>query len=152
MDEICHRLRWQYRNTVLWGIGFGITDVEFRSRSYYSESINNAMVPGSAYDGGFVTGTADYTLANYKHIWGSGFNFKAGVILSRSMNSASVWQCILPPIIIFHMKAAASWVISTILPNMPSRFPAQRLRMTAICVNSTGNAALRGASWSERPV
>ncbi len=81
VDEYAIDFGGNISNTVFWGIGFGITDVEFRSRSYYSESINNAMVPGSAYDGGFVTGTADYTLANYKHIWGSGFNFKAGVIL-----------------------------------------------------------------------
>ena len=81
IDEYSIDFGGNISNTVFWGIGFGITDVEFRSRSYYTENIDNAMVPASAYDGGTVTGTADYTLANYKHIWGSGFNFKAGVIL-----------------------------------------------------------------------
>lgn len=81
VDEYAIDFGGNISDVVFWGIGFGITDVDFRSRSYYSESINNALVPASAYDGGTVTGTADYTLANYKHIYGSGFNFKAGLII-----------------------------------------------------------------------
>lgn len=81
VDEYAINFGGNISNTLYWGIGFGITDLDYRNETYYSESIDNANVPdatGATYVGG---GTADFTLGNYKHIWGSGFNFKAGVII-----------------------------------------------------------------------
>lgn len=65
---------------VYWGIGFGITDLSYTRDSYYSESMENACV---AADNGssLVTGNAGFELYNTKHINGSGWNFKAGVIV-----------------------------------------------------------------------
>ncbi|MCM1356817.1 MAG: hypothetical protein NC212_10485 [Staphylococcus sp.] len=80
IDEYSINFGGNISNMVYWGIGFGITDIEFKQFAYYSESIQNADVT-AGFDGGTTTGSADYTLANYKHMWGSGFNFKAGVIL-----------------------------------------------------------------------
>ncbi len=81
VDEYSINFGGNFANTVYWGIGFGITDLDYTNTTYYSESLDNANVPsaeGQSYTGG---GEADFTLANYKHIWGSGFNFKAGVIV-----------------------------------------------------------------------
>lgn len=80
IDEYAFNLGGNVSDMVYWGIGFGVTDVEFRSRTFYSESIENANVP-DADAASYTNGNADFTLGNYKHIWGSGFNFKAGVIL-----------------------------------------------------------------------
>ena len=84
-------------NILYWGIGFGITDIDFKQYAYYGESFTDLNVPrfipdavnpdGGSY--GYYPGnadqaepnTGDYGLTNYKHIWGSGFNFKAGVII-----------------------------------------------------------------------
>ncbi len=80
IDEYAINFGGNVSDMVYWGIGFGITDVEFRQYAYYSENIQNANVSAGLL-GGTVRGDADYTLANYKRIYGSGFNFKAGVII-----------------------------------------------------------------------
>ena len=81
IDEYSINFGGNISNTVYWGIGFGITDLDYKSESYYSESLDNANVPDEAGTSYVRGGSADFTLGNYKHIWGSGFNFKAGVII-----------------------------------------------------------------------
>ncbi|MCM1255842.1 MAG: outer membrane protein transport protein [Duncaniella sp.] len=81
IDEYDINFGGNISNIVYWGLGFGITDIDYKSLTYYSESIDNANVPsadGATYVGG---GTADFGLENYKRIYGSGFNVKFGVIL-----------------------------------------------------------------------
>ena len=81
VDEYSINFGGNVSDVVYWGIGFGITDIDYRSRTFYSESIDNANVPApNGSTDSYTSGTADYTLGNYKHIWGSGFNFKAGLI------------------------------------------------------------------------
>lgn len=82
VDEYAIDFGGNISDVVYWGIGFGITDIEYRTRAFYSESISDANVsaPDTRTDITYTNGNADYTLGNYKHIWGSGFNFKAGVI------------------------------------------------------------------------
>ncbi|MDE6091050.1 MAG: outer membrane protein transport protein [Duncaniella sp.] len=82
IDEYAIDFGGNISDVVYWGIGFGITDVDYRTRAFYSENIDNALVPGpdASKEPTFTNGTAAYTLENYKHIWGSGFNFKAGLI------------------------------------------------------------------------
>lgn len=65
---------------VYWGIGFGVTDLSYTRDSYYSESMANARVTTDK-SGTLVTGDAGFDLYNRKHINGSGWNFKAGVIV-----------------------------------------------------------------------
>ncbi len=67
-------------DVVYWGIGIGVTDISYTREAYYSESMENARIPA---DGGstLTTGDAGFDLYNTKHITGSGWNFKAGVIV-----------------------------------------------------------------------
>ncbi|MCM1077506.1 MAG: outer membrane protein transport protein [Bacteroides sp.] len=82
VDEYAIDFGGNISDVVYWGIGFGITDIDYRTRAYYDESISNANVagPDATQDPSYVNGTASLGMTNYKHIWGSGFNFKAGVI------------------------------------------------------------------------
>ena len=74
-------------NTLYWGIGFGITDVDYTQWSYYGERLSNAYLSVRTDEGPKdlyykdVPGTASYGLTNYLHSSGSGFNVKFGLIL-----------------------------------------------------------------------
>ncbi len=77
VDEYSINFGGNVMNTVYWGIGFGITDVEFKQFAYYSEGLTDANVP---YGHSYSQGNGSMDLENYKRIYGSGFNFKAGLI------------------------------------------------------------------------
>lgn len=74
-------------NVLYWGLGFGITDVDYTQWSYYRENIQNAYfestMKGRPSDEWYkdVRGNADYALTNYLRTTGSGLNLKLGVIL-----------------------------------------------------------------------
>ena len=74
-------------NTLYWGLGFGITDVDYTQWSYYGERLSNAYLSVRTDEGPKdlyykdVPGTASYGLTNYLHSSGSGFNVKFGLIL-----------------------------------------------------------------------
>lgn len=80
VDEYNFDIAGNVSDMVYWGIGFGLTDISYTRDSYYSESMKDARV---AADGGayMTTGDAGFELSNSKHITGSGWNFKAGVIV-----------------------------------------------------------------------
>lgn len=79
VDEYSINFGGNLYNTVYWGLGFGITELDFKQTAYYGEAFTNADV--SSADGKTYTkGDADYGLSNWKHIWGSGFNMKFGLI------------------------------------------------------------------------
>jgi len=81
IDEYSINFGGNIMNVLYWGVGFGITDIDFKQYAYYSETIFDANVP-DADANTYTTGNASpFALSNYKHIWGSGFNFKAGVIV-----------------------------------------------------------------------
>ena len=82
IDEYSINFGGNISDVVYWGIGFGITDIDYKTRAFYSESIDNAFAPGVDLnkEPTYTRGDAAYTLDNFKHIWGSGFNFKAGLI------------------------------------------------------------------------
>jgi long-subunit fatty acid transport protein len=80
IDEYSINFGGNVMNMLYWGIGFGITDLDFKQYANYSETINNANVATSSADA-YTSGDASLGMTNYKHIWGSGFNFKAGVIV-----------------------------------------------------------------------
>lgn len=83
VDEYSINFGGNISDLVYWGIGFGITDIEFRQYAYYSESLTNATITSGNPNrpSETVNGNADLTLGNYKRLYGSGFNFKAGVII-----------------------------------------------------------------------
>lgn len=67
-------------NTLFWGIGFGITEIDYSSSTYYQEDFQNARIANYSATGTEI-GNGGYGLENYKHMWGNGFNFKVGVIV-----------------------------------------------------------------------
>ncbi len=80
VDEYSINFGGNICNTLYWGIGFGITDIDYKSDVYYAESFSSARVPTT--DATATTdGSAEYSLNSWKHIYGTGFNFKCGVIL-----------------------------------------------------------------------
>ena len=79
VDEYSINFGGNVDNVVMWGIGFGITDLSFNQTAIYSESMENATVPAS--DGTLQRGDAGFELGNYRSITGNGFNVKLGVIL-----------------------------------------------------------------------
>ncbi len=86
VDEYAIDFGGNIDNVVMWGIGFGITDLNFNQTAYYSESMEGAIVPTKSSVPGSSVGTlkngnAGFELANHRNITGSGFNVKAGVIL-----------------------------------------------------------------------
>lgn len=63
---------------VMWGIGFGITDLQYNRSAYYDEHLDNASVVSST--GSLRNGYAEYSLGNSRNINGTGFNLKLGLI------------------------------------------------------------------------
>ncbi|MCM1483203.1 MAG: outer membrane protein transport protein [Muribaculaceae bacterium] len=96
VDEYELNFGGNVRDVVYWGIGFGITDITYTKSTYYTEDMLNAQIPaqrpataGDAPDDivdgqvidGVTVGAGGFGLASAKRITGSGFNFKAGVIV-----------------------------------------------------------------------
>lgn len=84
IDEYNINFGGNIMHTVYWGMGFGITDINYTANSFYDEQLSGAAVPEIGSYGGvsdIVTGDAYYGLDSWKHITGSGFNFKIGLIV-----------------------------------------------------------------------
>lgn len=80
IDEYSINFGGNVSNTVYWGVGIGITDIDYKSQVYYSEDFNSANVRDGM-SNGTVTGSGGYGLTSWKHIYGTGVNLKAGVIV-----------------------------------------------------------------------
>ena len=80
VDEYNINFGGNIMNMVYWGIGFGIEDIDYTNSTYYSESFNKACISGSNGQG-FDTGAASLGLQSWKHLYGTGWNFKVGVIV-----------------------------------------------------------------------
>lgn len=78
IDEYNFDLAGNVSDVVYWGIGIGATDLSYTRQVNYSEGMENARI---YYQGSTVTGDAGFYLDNLKHITGSGWNFKLGVIV-----------------------------------------------------------------------
>ncbi len=80
VDEYSINFGGNIMNTVYWGLGFGITDIDYKSETYYDEAWSGATIV-SADERGTETGNAYYGLENFLHNYGTGFNMKLGVIV-----------------------------------------------------------------------
>lgn len=83
-DEYSLNFGGNFANIVYWGIGFGITDINYRSSVYYTEDMSNAKIPVLDSNGettGLKTGGGGFGLDSWKSISGTGFNFKIGAII-----------------------------------------------------------------------
>lgn len=90
VDEYAIDFGGNIMNTVYWGMGFGITDIELTQNTHYTEGIKNAVIMDPTAElGDLEIGNANTTLSNYKHIDGTGFNFKLGVIV-RPINALRI--------------------------------------------------------------
>ncbi len=79
-DEYNISLGGSIMNLVYWGIGVGITDLDYSQEYWYNEQIDRALVPN--YPAGYQLGTANYSeLYSFKRISGTGANFKIGAII-----------------------------------------------------------------------
>jgi hypothetical protein len=80
VDEYSINFGGNLANTVYWGLGVGITDMNYEQSASYVETIQGANVP--AKDGvGVEEGDCDYQLDSYQKIDGTGVNLKVGVII-----------------------------------------------------------------------
>ncbi len=69
-----------FSNVVYWGINFGITDIDYKNWTYYTETFEDATIANASATGR-TNGLGQFGIESYKHISGTGFNFGAGVIL-----------------------------------------------------------------------
>ncbi len=88
VDEYEINLGGNFNDIVYWGIGVGITDIDYQQAVYYEEYLNNACIPVIDQGGNVVAGQPQQTpgdvgfgLDSYKHINGTGGNVKAGLIV-----------------------------------------------------------------------
>ncbi|MDE6391624.1 MAG: hypothetical protein K2L26_09440 [Duncaniella sp.] len=80
VDEYSINFAGNVSNLVYWGLGFGITDLNFKQTAYYGEAFGSgALVPNSGEES-YTTGSASWGMTNWKHIYGTGFNVKFGLI------------------------------------------------------------------------
>ena len=80
VDEFSLNFGGNLVDMVYWGIGVGITDLEYTNQTFYDEELQNARI--STFDGSStMNGDAYITLDNFKHVSGTGYNFKAGLIV-----------------------------------------------------------------------
>lgn len=99
VDEYSFTLGGNVNDMVYWGVGVGVTDMDYRSMTQYGENLDNAYIIAQlkekdadgqeqyvVTDGG---GMADYALTNHLHTTGSGFNLKFGVIV-RPINELRI--------------------------------------------------------------
>lgn len=86
-DEYSINLGGNFVDMVYWGVGLGITDLEYTRYAYYDENLADARVielrevGNNDYEEYEVNGNASFALDNYKHVSGTGYNFKAGLIV-----------------------------------------------------------------------
>jgi hypothetical protein len=81
VDEYNLTFGGNFSNTVYWGIGVGIEDIEYKRYVDYSESMENADAY-NAYRGGIITNSdAGYYLSNDKRITGTGWKLDFGLIV-----------------------------------------------------------------------
>lgn len=88
VDEYNIDLGGNFSDVVYWGIGVGITDIEYQRNVYYEEYLDGACIPVYDTNNQVVAGSPTVTgqdvgfgLDSYKRITGTGVNVKAGVIV-----------------------------------------------------------------------
>lgn len=79
VDEYNIAIGGNISNVVYWGMNFDIVNMNYTMQSLWSESLNDAYVPGLNNE--IVRESADWRLGNYYNVHGSGFNYQFGLIL-----------------------------------------------------------------------
>lgn len=88
IDEYEINFGGNFTDVVYWGIGVGITDLDYQQNVYYQEYLNNAQIPVEDANGDIISGQpttlpneVGFGLQSRKHISGTGYNFKIGAIV-----------------------------------------------------------------------
>lgn len=79
VDQYSFNFGGNFNDIVYWGLGIGVTDLNYVRATEYSESMSDARIY-SRTAGGMTTGDAGYYLDNYKRINGTGWDIKFGLI------------------------------------------------------------------------
>lgn len=79
VDEYSINFGGNFVNTVYWGVGLGITDLDYINQTFYDEQLYGARIT-DATGNSTTNGDAYMAIDNFKHISGTGYNFKAGLI------------------------------------------------------------------------
>lgn len=81
VDEYNISFGGNFSDVVYWGMGFGITDIQFTQETNYDEELQGARIAKSENNSaGTMIGDAYFNLNNYSHTSGTGFNYKIGLI------------------------------------------------------------------------
>ena len=98
-DEYTINFGGNISNVVYWGLGIGITDMDYRRDAYYTESMSGAY--SYTKTAGMINDAdAGFDLSNYKHIDGSGWNLSFGLIfkpiqeirIGAAIHSPTYWS------------------------------------------------------------
>lgn len=101
VDEYEINIGGNFSNSVYWGMGLGITDIEYTRNVYYQEFMTGALSPVHD-NGAVVAGAPDLNneinaaLSSQQRITGTGVNFKAGLIY-RPINEFRVGLAVHTP-------------------------------------------------------
>ncbi len=79
MDEYNFTFGGNFSNTVYWGVGVGVTDLQYKRYTTYSESMSGALAYSKPANG-LATCDAGFTLNNNKRIAGTGWKIDFGLI------------------------------------------------------------------------
>lgn len=81
IDEYSINFGGNFIDKIYWGLGFGITEIDFKQDAFYDEELQNARIASASGMGNRTEiGDAYYSLGNWKHVNGAGFNVKFGLI------------------------------------------------------------------------
>ncbi len=80
VDEYNITFGGNFADVVYWGMGFGITDLQYTVESNYDEELSNANIASSSGGSQIQNGNAYFNLGNFSHTTGAGFNYKIGFI------------------------------------------------------------------------
>lgn len=80
VDEYNISFGGNFADVVYWGMGFGITDIQFTQETAYDEELAGASIRRDTDGYRTTTGNAYFDLRNYSHTSGTGFNYKIGFI------------------------------------------------------------------------
>lgn len=99
VDEYSLNFGGNVTNLLYWGLGIGITDIDFSNNTYYTEDMTDARNPildGNNVVAGNPGGDGGFGLDSYTRITGNGVNVKFGVIL-RPINELRIGLAVHTP-------------------------------------------------------
>ncbi len=94
IDQYSFNFGGNFSDMIYWGLGIGVTDLNYTRITEYSESMENAAILNLQQ--GQQGGDAGFTLSNYKHITGTGWNLKFGLIF-KPINELRIGAAIHSP-------------------------------------------------------